>query len=47
MPEVLAERFRWFIRQWDAFEYAREHKEEQVVFLSVGFETTTPAAVFP
>ena len=28
----------------DAFEYAREHKEEQVVFLSVGFETTTPAS---
>ena len=31
----------------DAFEYAREHKEEQVVFLSVGFETTTRQAVFP
>ena len=28
----------------DAFEYAKEHKEEQVVFLSVGFETTTPAS---
>ena len=27
----------------DAFEYAKEHKDEQVVFLSVGFETTTPA----
>ena len=28
----------------DAFEYAKEHKDEQVVFLSVGFETTTPAS---
>ena len=27
----------------DAEKYAAEHKEEQVVFLSVGFETTTPA----
>ncbi|AYD39675.1 hydrogenase formation protein HypD [Clostridium fermenticellae] len=28
----------------DACEYAKEHPEEQVVFLSVGFETTTPAS---
>ena len=28
----------------DAYEYAKEHFEEQVVFLSVGFETTTPAS---
>ena len=28
----------------DAVKYAREHPEEQVVFLSVGFETTTPSA---
>ena len=28
----------------DAVEYAKEHPEEQVVFLSVGFETTTPSA---
>lgn len=28
----------------DAVSYAREHPEEQVTFLSVGFETTTPAA---
>lgn len=28
----------------DAVNYAEEHPEEQVVFLSVGFETTTPAA---
>ncbi len=28
----------------DAVEYAREHPEEQVVFLAVGFETTTPAS---
>ena len=27
----------------DAEKYAREHRDEQVVFLSVGFETTTPA----
>ena len=27
----------------DAEKYAREHRNEQVVFLSVGFETTTPA----
>lgn len=27
----------------DAVAYAREHQEEQVVFLSVGFETTTPS----
>ena len=27
----------------DAEKYAVEHPEEQVVFLSVGFETTTPA----
>lgn len=27
----------------DAEKYAREHPEEQVTFLSVGFETTTPA----
>ena len=26
----------------DAYEYAKQHLEEQVVFLSVGFETTTP-----
>lgn len=28
----------------DAFQYAKEHRDEQVVFLSVGFETTTPAS---
>ena len=28
----------------DAVEYAKNHPEEQVVFLSVGFETTTPAS---
>ena len=28
----------------DAVAYAREHSEEQVVFLSVGFETTTPSS---
>lgn len=28
----------------DAEDYAREHPEEQVVFLSVGFETTTPSS---
>ena len=28
----------------DAVAYAREHPEEQVVFLSVGFETTTPSS---
>lgn len=28
----------------DAYLYAREHPEEQVVFLSVGFETTVPAS---
>ncbi len=28
----------------DAEKYAEEHPEEEVVFLSVGFETTTPAA---
>lgn len=28
----------------DAVAYAKEHPEEQVCFLSVGFETTTPAA---
>ena len=28
----------------DAKEYAKEHPEEQVTFLSVGFETTTPAS---
>lgn len=28
----------------DACEYAKEHPEEQVVFLSVGFETTTPSS---
>ncbi len=28
----------------DAVDYARNHPEEQVVFLAVGFETTTPAA---
>lgn len=28
----------------DAYKYAKEHLEEQVVFLSVGFETTTPAS---
>ena len=27
----------------DAEKYAKEHPEEEVVFLSVGFETTTPA----
>ena len=30
--------------QVDAVKYAKEHPEEQVVFLSVGFETTTPGA---
>ena len=29
----------------DAVKYASSHKEEQVVFLSVGFETTTPTDV--
>ena len=28
----------------DAYDYAKAHPEEQVVFLSVGFETTTPAS---
>ncbi|MDO5409740.1 MAG: hydrogenase formation protein HypD [Lachnospiraceae bacterium] len=28
----------------DAVEYAKEHPEEEVVFLAVGFETTTPAS---
>jgi hydrogenase expression/formation protein HypD len=28
----------------DAVRYAKEHEDEQVVFLSVGFETTTPAS---
>jgi hydrogenase expression/formation protein HypD len=28
----------------DAVEYAKEHLDEQVVFLAVGFETTTPSA---
>lgn len=28
----------------DAEKYAKEHPEEEVVFLSVGFETTTPAS---
>jgi len=28
----------------DALDYARAHPEEQVAFLSVGFETTTPAS---
>ena len=28
----------------DAEQYAREHPQEQVVFLSVGFETTTPSS---
>ena len=28
----------------DAEKYARLHPEEQVVFLSVGFETTTPSS---
>ncbi len=28
----------------DAVEYAQKHAKEQVVFLSVGFETTTPAS---
>lgn len=27
----------------DAYEYAKAHQEEEVVFLSVGFETTTPS----
>lgn len=26
----------------DAYDYARQHRDEEVVFLSVGFETTTP-----
>lgn len=29
----------------DALEYAKEHPEEEVCFLSVGFETTTPGSV--
>ncbi|MGN1383061.1 MAG: hydrogenase formation protein HypD [Eubacterium sp.] len=29
----------------DALEYAEKHPEEQVVFLSVGFETTTPPSL--
>lgn len=29
----------------DAVEYARKHQDEQVVFLSIGFETTTPSDV--
>lgn len=29
----------------DAMEYAKEHKDEEVVFLSVGFETTTPSDI--
>lgn len=28
----------------DAYEYAKTHRNEQTVFLSVGFETTTPAS---
>lgn len=28
----------------DAYEYAKTHSEEETVFLSVGFETTTPAS---
>jgi len=28
----------------DAFQYADEHRDEQVAFLSVGFETTTPSS---
>lgn len=28
----------------DAVQYAKEHRQESVVFLSVGFETTTPAS---
>jgi hydrogenase expression/formation protein HypD len=28
----------------DACEYAKNHRDEQVVFLAVGFETTTPSA---
>lgn len=28
----------------DAEQYAKDHPEEQVVFLAVGFETTTPAS---
>ena len=28
----------------DALEYAKKHKEEEIVFLSVGFETTTPSS---
>lgn len=30
----------------DAKEYAKNHPQEEVVFLSVGFETTTPASCF-
>ena len=26
----------------DAYDYARQHRDEEIVFLSVGFETTTP-----
>lgn len=29
----------------DSLEYAKEHPDEQVVFLAVGFETTTPGSV--
>lgn len=29
----------------DAKEYAKEHPKEQVTFLSVGFETTTPSGL--
>ncbi len=28
----------------DALEYAKNHKDEEIVFLSVGFETTTPSS---
>lgn len=37
-------RCRWSMRPWDAVDYAKNHPEEQVCFLSVGFETTTPAS---
>lgn len=37
-------RIRIVYSPMDAEVYAREHPDEQVVFLSVGFETTTPAS---
>ena len=37
-------RVRMVYTPLDAVSYAADHKDEQVVFLAVGFETTTPAA---